>query len=279
MKIVLLLSMIFFFHHQAQADFQISTKHAMKLALEEKMMPLEEWILTLNTEGYDLLCLGETHNDYFRELYANNILPILEADVLATETNQEKASLLMEEYLSSDDIELKVTGAPYKLILDSFFNANPEGEVIGVEPSHQQTNEATFAQIQGFEKATLTRPSRDSFIATNISSSLQTPGQRTIALYGSNHCTYFENGLGFDIPFMRFLLDEYGDQKKLLSLYVLKPEEEHLLKIYLKGFGLLKDGTDQVLVDTRSIEPAIYNYRFDLFKILQSYDVIYFPGS
>ncbi len=265
--------------HEAKANFEMATKHAMEQAFTERVMPLETWVSQLNSQGYELLCLGETHNDYYRELYSTKVFSLLQADVLAVESNQEKASLMMDKYHSDSTSELKVTGAPYRIVLNSFLSTNPEGEVMGVEPSDQQTSEATLAQMQGVEEAAFTRPSRDSFIATNIAPNLEISDLRTVALYGSSHCTYFENGLGFDTPFMRFLMTEYGDQNRILNLHILEPEEEHLLKIYLKGFGLLEDGTDQVLVNTRSIDPAVYNYRIELYVILQSYDVIYFPAD
>ena len=279
MKTVFFVLITLFLSREAKADFEMSTKHAMEQAFTERVMPLGTWISQLNSQGYDLLCLGETHNDYYRELYSTKVFSTLEADVLAVESNQVNATLMMEEYYANSTSELKVTGAPYRIVLDSFLKTNTEGEVIGVEPSDQQTNDATLAQMQGFEEAAFTRPSRDSFIATNIAPNLETSNLRTVALYGSSHCTYFENGLGFDTPFMRFLMNEYGDQKRILSLHILEPEEEHLLKIYLKGFGLLEDGTDQVLINTRSIDPAVYNYRVELYVILQSYDVIYFPAD
>ncbi len=236
---------------------------------------LSEWALKLNSESYDLLCFGETHNAYFRDFLSTQVLPQIDANILAIEDRPEKAEALMSQALLEP---LAVAGENFSGVASAFLLRNPGRPIIGIENQKHQKAAITFSQIDQLNgKVVDKEPSRDSFIASNVDAFLQTEN-KIFSVYGANHCSYFSDGLGRDTPFVRLLKNKYGDDKKIITVHTLRPEEQELIKIYLIEFELFEPETDFVLFDVKSIDPEVYNYRLDLYKILQAYDVLIFPA-
>ncbi len=257
-------------------DFQISSKHLFKKSLEARKASLSQWAEKLNSESYDFLCFGETHNSYFRDFLSTQILTQVDANILAIEGRPEKAEALMSEALLEP---LPVAGENFSEVASAFLLRNPGRPIVGIENLKHQKAAITFSQIDQLNGNLVDKePSRDSFIASNADTYLQTE-TKIFSVYGANHCSYYSNGLGRDTPFVRLLKNKYGDAKKIITVHTLRPEEQELIKIYLIEFGLFESDKDFVLFDVKSIDPEVYNYRLDLYKILQAYDVLIFPAD
>ncbi len=284
MKLVYFLFFVFIHSQQSQAqseNFQIPSRSTMAEEFRSRTVPLNNWLNTLNEEGFDLICFGETHNSYFRELESTKIIPLLNINNLLVETQNSRVETILLDFNNENFDNVNVTGATFTNVLEELFRSNPLVSIIGIEPSNDQTNQATLLEIEHIQNGTITEytTSRDSMIAENIKTILESGKTRNLAIYGANHCNYFGGRLGFDTPFMRFLTNYYQSTKKIINVHTFLPEQDNLLRIYMEGFGLIERNQDTILFNTKSIPPENYNYNLELLNLLQAYDVIFFPAN
>ncbi len=263
----------------AQAsEFKISTKEPLKKQMMGKSMDLSVWRDKLNTQGFDLLCLGESHTDFFRNYYSEKILPFISANIFAIESLQEKADLMKLNFVEMLPVP-DLLSAPFDRVTDAVLNLNPNADFKGVEITKLEKGKLTKAQIDHISiKKVDNIVSRDSFIAQHISKFLDDGADNIVALYGAKHCAkYSTKGFGFNVPFYRLLSDEYASSKKLIAAHIIKADEhQNPIRIYAKEFGLFK-GEDIVIENPGDIDPKDYNYRLDVMNVFKTYDVIILP--
>lgn len=252
-------------------DFQIADVSDFEAALKKHVVPAEDWVRHLNQEGFDLLCLGETHAARFRELYADLVLMKIESSTLALEATNEEVS--EKKLIFEREGLFPLLGADASALINAFLPRTPQLRIVGIEQTSAEEHISTLEKI----KYGTTRSTRDGFIAQHIDQ-LWTEGEtRVVSIYGALHCSYESAGLGFKAPFMR-ILKTARPNKKLVSVLLIPPEQNtNVLRVYMDSFRLA--AKDTALVNPSKIHPAAYNYRTDLRNLFQSYDVILLPKA
>ena len=251
------------------SEFYSKDDEDFRAELSMLTLPASKWISKLNRDGFDFLCLGETHDSDFRAHYAK-VLKGVSANVFAIEETAEKAQILFQAYREGKAVSLLT--APMNDVLNSVTSVNPAVTIVGVEPSESEKLESTRERMNG-----RARVNRDGFIASHISQ-LMTRSSRVVALYGSLHCADRNLGLGASDPFITALRRKYPGKNILCVLQIAAGDYRTVLRVFADSFKLATQ-QDMVIVGGKHLDPAIYNYRADIGNLLQSYDVIYLPKA
>ncbi|MGH1467642.1 MAG: hypothetical protein ACRBBP_02025 [Bdellovibrionales bacterium] len=257
--------------------FQIKTKEVLKRELGSRVMKLSDWVEKTNDEGFDMLCLGESHIKFYRNFYAEKVLSKIKLNTLALESQQDVAVQIHANYVELRDDGVDVTGVAINPVTEAVYAVNPDAKVYGVEKTQKEGGLITFARLDQLSgKKSDDIISRDGFIAEHVDSLLEEGTGRVAALYGSKHCAkYATKGFGYEIPFYRQLMDKYGDTKKMVAVHIITSDKRsNPLRAYADDFGFLSEGEDIVVVNPGEIAPKNYNYHRSLMNIFQTYDVV-----
>lgn len=146
--------------------------------LEHQIVPLEEWLVRLDSRDYALLCLGEYHNEYTRQFLATHFFPNVDFDVLFLEATQDQISQIEGQLLKGKPY-IRLHDADIAKVLRSVTNTKPSIVIAGVEETLQQD------QIR-LQRNPDNR--RDYSIAENLQARFKR-GLRHITLHGALHCT------------------------------------------------------------------------------------------
>ncbi len=265
---------VFVFSLEAHS-FVIKTKEVLKRELTSRAVALDVWVDKTNSEGFDFLCLGESHTDFFRSFYSEKVFSKLKLNALALEALQSPVDLAVVNYvekrLSTPNI---VTGVDVNPVLEQVVLNNGDAVTFfGVERTREEAALITKAQIDqfGINKSD-TIINRETFIASHIEEIFDQGFDRVAALYGSKHCAKFSTeNFGFTTPFYRLLFDKYD--KKMKSIFVVKKSDrDNILRIYASEFGLLDE--DIVFENLDALNPEDYNYNLMLKNIFETYDAV-----
>lgn len=252
-------------------EFRAVPDEEFKKELAARMVPVEKWAEETSRRGFDLLCLGETHDDFFRKFYARTTLPFLSFHALALEDSAEATEEKFAAYKKGEKYNL--LGADLGPVLQAASLNNHELRVRGIEIGQAEDKERIDAQIADKPEP---RPTRDGYIASHVDQLWKEGHKRVVALYGSLHCSYRNRGFASELPFAR-QLQKLRPQKKIVSVLVLPPGAQGgLLRVYVDSFRLALQG-DMALVGPGSIPAGAYHEREELRSLLSSYDVILLP--
>jgi hypothetical protein len=224
---------------------------------------IEEWTQSLNQIDFNFLCLGEVHEDFYRSFYSN-ILSQLSFKNLALEATQEEYTKLQEMWQATQSV--KYLNADYTPIIQ-YINLNKNLKVLPVESTKKQD----LLAFQDFSKTQKQTLYRDGFITENILS-MADPNEKIVAVYGDNHCSTTNTGLG-NTPFMNHLKNHFGSSKAL-SVTLLKRggSKPHPLVAYL-------DSSDEHRKKVRVIKseklPAeVHNFNWEIMTLTLNFDYI-----
>lgn len=221
-----------------------------------------EWAQALNQRSFDFLCLGESHEDLFRQLYGS-VLKDLSFQKLAIETTQSELELIQKSWVENQQAQL--LGADFGAILMNLDGKVPKVTLVPVE----STKEQDLLETQETIKTGKSSLSRDGFIAQNILSAM-VPGEKLVALYGRHHCAKNNMGLG-SVPFFNFL----QPIKKGLNVMVLKRKSTttiHPLVVYL-DMGV--EGAKQVrVVESAKLKDEDHNFNWEIKSLTDNFDYI-----
>jgi len=84
--------------------FGADQQATMRLAIANNVSELREWIKSIEGQHFDLLCIGETHDDYIRRFAAENIFNVLRYDVLLLEATPGKLNDILRQIVQSSSI-------------------------------------------------------------------------------------------------------------------------------------------------------------------------------
>lgn len=254
-------------------EFRSLPESKFRAELAAHMMPVEKWATQQDRQGFDLLCLGETHDNFYRKFYARTTLPFLQMHTLALEEAESSMAEKYAAFLAGEKVEL--LGADLGQVLKAAAEKNPSLEVRGVDITPDEDRERTREDIARKDGS---RAHRDGFIAQHFDELWKKGGPRIVALYGALHCSRLNTGFASGLPFFR-LLQKIRPGKKIVSVLVLPPGPQmNLVRILVDKFDLAAGG-DMALVSPGSIPPAVYHERQELREILESYDVILLPKA
>ena len=243
-----------FYHEEAAKALQRfsrlpeSEKDAIKENLEFSLISMKQWLTHLDQSNYQIMCLGELHEEATRDFLAEKLFAKFSTDVLMLETTPEHLQRLIKRLDAGRDY-FPLLDADIMKILRAVRHRNPAIKIWGIE----ETDEQKKGQRDHSN-------SRDQFIANNFWDKFQ-PGRIHIILFGALHCTNEPNWL-FEYLYSQASLPL---KKRMLNVRVLGEHQNGPVEAFV--YFLDKIGIEKkhfVIPDTNSLHPRIY----ELFQML-----------
>jgi len=157
-------------------------KAAIKENLESSLISMEQWLTHLGQSDYQIMCMGELHEESTRNFLAEEFFAKFSTDVLLLEATPKKLKRLIKRMDAGRDY-FPLLDADIMKILRTVKDRNPAIKIWGIEETDEQQKEQ-----HGHSN------SRDQSIAHNFWDSFQ-PGRLNIILFGALHCTNEPNWL------------------------------------------------------------------------------------
>lgn len=238
----------------AHAPFMKQSLEEITAHFQAATIPIADFASALNKQSYDFLCLGETHEDLYRNIYGQLIKDLQFAN-LALEATPEDIAVLQKDWTEK------------KTTLHIGVSLNPVMEAIEGRGIPLTGVEETLAQEALTYKDK--HLSRDGFIAQNIIAAFDKANGKTVALYGSTHCSFNNKGLGA-VPYFNFLSRSWTG-KKLINTVVLlrKSPTVNPLIAYIDIGETPK--RDVVVVDGNQLKPEDYNYNWEIRALFDNF--------
>lgn len=252
------------FSDESNLDFKVTFITDVKENIKNASNLLADWTDDLNKLNYNLLCLGETHNDEFRTFYGE-VLKLIDFQSMALELRQKDFDELLADWKMQKPLYLlKASFDPIAQALESKAN---KIRIFAVEPTQEQNKFSLEHQIETGKR----EHSRDGFIAQNIAKNFS-EGEKMVALYGSHHCSLNNQGVG-SVPFSNHLKKHWGSDK-VLNVKVLdrRSVSTHPLISSVDSISEFKRGT--VVVSSQKLKPEMHNYNWKIMSLTENYDFI-----
>lgn len=204
-------------------------------SLDRGLSPPADWLRSLDAAGYDVLCLGENHEEATRRYVADRVLSTLAIDVLALEATDADIGAIVAA-IDAGEARATMIGVDVAAPLRAARARSPGMVVVGIEE--------TPAQRAARESGSLERGREDSILA-NLQRARR-PGERHLILFGALHCSERAAWL---YGRLRMLLAPLAGER-LLSVRVLGSRQDGPLSgfmQFLDGIGIARE--DFVLAD------------------------------
>lgn len=193
-----------------------SEKNRLMNQIQSSMLPLDTWINQLEKSDYQIICLGELHQETTRRIIAEKLFVKMELDVLMLESTPEHLNFLLEK-ADSDRSYYPLLGADILAVLRTVIEKNPKVHIRGIEGTDtQKGNPNTFSGT------------RDQTIAKNFRNVFQS-GKRHVILFGRLHCAKESNWLFQNIHEQ----SSAGLQEKMLSISVMGEHQYGPLEAFI----------------------------------------------
>jgi hypothetical protein len=223
-------------------------KAAIKRNLESSLISVEQWLTHLGQSDYQIMCMGELHEESTRNFLAEEFFAKFSTDLLMLEATPEKLKGLIKRLDAGRDY-FPLLDADIMKILRTVRDRNPAIKILGIEETdEQQKGKRDHSN------------SRDQSIANNFWDRFQ-PGRIHIILFGALHCTNEPNWL-YEYLYSQASLPL---KERMLNVRVLGEHQNGPLEAFvyfLDEIGIEKKRF--VISDTHSLHPRIY----ELFKSL-----------
>lgn len=237
----------------------------LKEDLKDKVLTPLAWQQKMNESSWDMLCVGETHSEGYRNTISSLVLSELRFEHLLLESKAGEIEPLLQGYHKTESAFL--LSAPLTNIFQSALRNNPQLRISGVERRPEQQRLALDESLH-LKRGKLTR---EAFIAQNIVDTYR-PGEKTLALYGSLHCARLNKGLGLDTPFFKLMESYFRSQEmKVSNVRVIHAKDHRVLSALLRQYGYLKR-QPIVLSNLQDLKPSAYNHQVDLYILFKDYD-------
>jgi hypothetical protein len=223
-------------------------KAAIKENLESSLISMEQWLTHLGESDYQIMCMGELHEESTRNFLAEEFFAKFSTDVLVLEATPKNLKRLIKRMDAGRDY-FPLLDADIMKILRTVKDSNPAIKIWGIE----ETDEQQKGQ-HGHSN------SRDQSIAHNFWDRFQ-PGRLHIILFGALHCTNEPNWLFQHLCSQASL----PLKERMLSVRVLGEHQNGPLEAFvyfLDEIGIEKKHF--VIPNTNSLHPRIY----ELFQLL-----------
>ncbi|MDH3880750.1 MAG: hypothetical protein OES64_04280 [Desulfobacteraceae bacterium] len=223
-------------------------KAAIKQNLESNLISMEQWLTHLGQSDYQIMCMGELHEESTRNFLAEEFFAKFSTDVLLLEATPKDLKRLIKRMDAGRDY-FPLLDADIMKILRSVKNRNPAIKIWGIEETDEQQKGQHGHSI-----------SRDQSIAHNFWDRFQ-PGRFHIILFGALHCTNEPNWLFKHLSNQASLpLKERMLNVRVLGEHQNGPVEAFVY--FLDEIGIEKKHF--VIPNTDSLHPRIY----ELFQML-----------
>jgi len=243
-----------FYHEQVARALQRFSrlpepeKTAIKNNLKSNLISMQQWLTQLGQSDYQVICMGELHEESTRNFLAEEFFAKFSTDVLLLEATPKNLKRLIKRMDDGREY-FPLLNADIMKILRTVKNRNPAIKIWGIEETDEQQNGQ-----QGHSN------SRDQSIAHNFWNRFQ-PGRLHIILFGALHCTNDPNWLFKNLCDQASLpLKEHMLNVRVLEEHQNGPVEAFVY--FLDQIGIEKKHF--VIPNTNSLHPRIY----ELFKML-----------
>ena len=237
-------------------------------AINEKKISLNQWVERIQQKRITALCIGETHNDTYRKLIGESLLPKLPMATLSVEMVSDELDRLQEQKASHQEVEW--LGADFDSVLTAAHSKVGPDNVFAIEQTKAQDLAALKEKISDPDNKLMTR---DGFIAKNFLD-IYKEDSLNVIVYGANHCSNFDKGLPLEVPMFRRIKNVIGSEKAESVLILPLSRRSHPVVAYFAAAGVKRE--TMVIPDFKSLPPEVFNYRFELIKYQQNYDTIIF---
>jgi hypothetical protein len=217
-------------------------KAALINRLTAQLISVEQWLTDIEQTHWEIICLGELHEENTRNFLAEKIFPVVGTDALMLEATPKKLQGLIRRRDAGRDY-FPLLDADILNVLRAVEHRNPGLRIQGIEETDDQ-------QSSGRSN------SRDRSIAQNFWERYR-PGQRHIILFGALHCTNEPNWLFHNLHNRA----SASLAKRMLNVRVLGEHQSGPVEAFvyfLDGIGVEKD--DFVIPDTRALPARIYRW-------------------
>jgi len=223
-------------------------KAAIKQNLESSLISIEQWLTHLGQSDYQIMCMGELHEESTRNFLAEEFFAKFSTDVLLLEATPKDLKRLIKRMDAGRDY-FPLLDADIMKILRSVKDRNPAIKIWGIEETDEQQKGQHGRSI-----------SRDQSIAHNFWDRFQ-PGRFHIILFGTLHCTNEPNWL------FKHLYNQASLPLKdrMLNVWVLDEHQNGPVEAFV--YFLDEIGIERkhfVIPNTNSLHPRIY----ELFQML-----------
>ena len=223
-------------------------KAAIKKSLKSNLISMEQWLTHLGQSDYQVMCIGEFHEESTRKFLAEEFFTKFSVDVLLMEATPKELQRLIKR-MNAGRTYFPLLDADIMNILRSVRARNPDIKICGIEETDKQQKEQLGHA-----------GSRDQSIARNFWNRFQ-PGMRHIILFGAFHCTNEPNWL------FEYLCGQapLPLKERMLNAQVVGEHQNGPLEgfvFFLDEIGIEKKNF--VIPDTSALHPRIY----ELFQLL-----------
>ena len=239
-----------FYHKEAAKALQQfsrltkSEKAAIQENLKFSLISIEQWLTHLTQSNYQIMCMGELHEESTRNFLAKEFFAKHSTDFLLMEATPLTLKRLIKRMDAGRDY-FPLLNADIMKILRAVKHSNPAVKVWGIEETDEQQKEK-----RGHSN------SRDQSIANNFWSRFQ-PGRRHIILFGALHCTNESNWLFKNLyDHAPLPLKDRMFNVKVMGEHQNGPLESFVY--FLDEIGIEKKSF--VIPDTRSLSDHIYKW-------------------
>ena len=239
-------------------------REAVLAGIEASVWTVERWLAALEARPPGFLCIGESHQDSYREFLARRFFSAYSVDRLYLEVTDGTVPWLeLRTDLGERDVEL--LRADIAEVIRAALERNPEVEIQGAEETGSQRRARRAARAG----------TRDDSIYGNVVASY-VPGQRHAAILGALHCT---NGQGWLFSQLGKVGSPVaGDER--LNLAVMSVHKDLLTREFvrfLRSLGFA--GDDLVLADTAVLDVRVHGWFLELTRRFLDYrTVVLFTG-
>ena len=239
-------------------------RERVRTGIEASVWPVERWIAALAERPPGFLCIGESHQDSYRDFLARRFFAAYPVDVLYLEAVDHAVPWYA---LRSDFGEryVDLLDADISEIIRVAIGRNPGMEIHGIEETSSQRR----------ARRGMGAGARDDSIYRNVAASY-VPGRRHAAILGALHCTGGQGWLFSQLGKEGSPLA--GDER--LNLAVMSVRKDLLTREFvrfLRSLGLA--GEDLVLVDTAALDPRVHDWFLGLTRHFLDYrTVVLFTG-
>jgi hypothetical protein len=219
-------------------------KAAIKNNLKSNLISMEHWLTQLGHSDYQVICMGELHEESTRNFLAEEFFAKFSTDVLLLEATPKNLKRLINRMDAGRDY-FPLLNADIMKILRTVKDRNPNIKIWGIEETKEQQKNSN---------------SRDQSIAHNFWDRFQM-GRVHIILFGALHCTNEPNWLFKNLCSQASL----NVKERMLNVQVLSEHQNGPVEAFvyfLDEIGIEKKHF--VIPNTNYLHPRIY----ELFQIL-----------
>lgn len=225
-----------------------SEKTAIQENLQFNLISIEQWLTHLDQSNYQIMCIGEFHEESTRNFLAEKFFIKYRTDVLLLEATPIILKRLIKRMDAGRDY-FPLLDADIIKILRTVKHRNPAIKIWGIEETDKQAKKQ-----HGHSN------SRDLSIAQNLWATFE-PGLRHVILIGALHCTNETNWLFHNLRSQASLTLKDG----MLNVQVLGEHQNGPLEAFVYFLDeIAVKKRHFVIPDTRLLHPRIY----ELFPLL-----------